>query len=123
MDSSIELSELKEMPMASKQTFPALEVTTFKLKKGLGMSDFMAANADVDAWLVRQPGFRSRHIAQQQDGLVADVLHWDSVAQGTRAMHRLLDELVNSPVHACIDQRTVKWSIAPIAHSLPRGGS
>lgn len=108
--------------MASKQTVPALEVTTFRLKKGLGMSDFIAANADVDAWLVRQPGFRSRHIAQQQDDLVTDVLYWDSVAQGTRAMHRLLDELVDSPVHECIDQRTVEWAIAPIAHSLVGGG-
>lgn len=41
----------------------ALEITTFRLVKGATLTDFNAANQDVDAWLLRQPEFRSRWIA------------------------------------------------------------
>lgn len=109
--------------MSTKPRLPALEVTTFKLRQGLSLHDFITANADVDEWLIRQSGFRSRYISQRDDGLVADVLHWDSVSEGERAMHRLLEELADSAVHECIDQRTVKWSIAPISHSKLVGRS
>lgn len=34
----------------------AMEITTFKLVKGSSGDDFIAANADIDAWLKRQPG-------------------------------------------------------------------
>jgi hypothetical protein len=108
--------------MSAKPRLPALEVTTFKLRRGLGLREFIAANTDVVEWLLRQPGFRSRHIPQRADGGLADVLHWNSVAEGERAMHRLLEELAGSPVHDCIDltnprpkaelrpwRRTPKW--------------
>lgn len=48
----------------------AIEVTTFRLTNGLSIEDFLAANADVDAWLLKQPGFLSRRIAQRDDGVV-----------------------------------------------------
>ena len=37
----------------------AIEITTFELN-GCSVKEFVAANAEVDAWLKRQPGFRSR---------------------------------------------------------------
>lgn len=96
----------------------AVEITTFQLN-GVGLQAFIAANAGVDAWLQRQPGFRSRHIAQRDDGSVVDVLMWDSAAQSTEAAHRLMSELVQSPVHAMIDQRTLSWSVVPVRHRAP----
>ena len=45
----------------------AVEVTTFRLN-GCSCAEFVAANAEVDAWLLRQPGFRSRRIAERDDG-------------------------------------------------------
>lgn len=97
------------------RTEEALELTTFKLKSSL--TDFIAANADVDAWLTKQPGFRARRIAEQADGTVVDMLLWDSVAHGKKAAERLLLELRDSPVHALIDQRTVRWQVLPVRHS------
>ena len=38
-------------------------MTTFQLEKGKTYQDFIKANADVDSWLKKQPGFQSRHIA------------------------------------------------------------
>jgi len=96
---------------------PGLEITTFKLR-GATCAEFIVANADIDAFLQRQPGFRSRHLAEQADGTIIDALLWDSVAAGEAAMHRLLAEMAASPVHALIDQTTVHWSCTPIRHQL-----
>lgn len=95
----------------------ALEITTFQLD-GCTCAEFIAANAELDVWLAGQPGFRSRTLAEQKDGTIIDMLFWDSVAQGTASMHRLLDELRDSPVHGMIDHDTVSWSIAPVRHRI-----
>lgn len=93
----------------------AIEITTFKLR-GHSFETFIAANAEIDAWLQRQPGFRSRRIAEREDGTVVDMLVWDSVADGTDAMHRIMSETAQSAVHEMIDQRTVSWSCIPVRH-------
>ncbi|MDQ1166143.1 hypothetical protein [Flavobacterium sp. SORGH_AS_0622] len=45
-----------------------------------------------------------------------DMLVWDSEEDGTNAMHKLMTELSDSPVHDMIDQSTVSWNIAPVEH-------
>jgi hypothetical protein len=94
----------------------AMEITTFKLVKGRSGDDFIAANADIDAWLKRQPGFRSRRIVEKDDGTIVDLLLWNSAAEAEASMHRLMDELRDSPVHSMIDQRTVSWNVWPVRH-------
>lgn len=102
--------------MSDKKLPGGLEMTAFKLKKGKTYKDFITANADVDIWLKKQPGFQSRHIAQQPDGTIIDALIWDSETDGTNAMHNLMTELADSPVHEVIDQETVSWNIYPVYH-------
>ncbi|WP_066681162.1 hypothetical protein [Caulobacter sp. CCH9-E1] len=96
----------------------AIEITRFDLVEGLTIGDFIRANADVDPWLLRQPGFVSRQIAQDADGQIIDMLVWASAAQGRAAAGRLMSELANSPVHDAIDQNTVSWTVAPVFHRL-----
>jgi hypothetical protein len=94
----------------------AIEITTFTLRD-CSAAQFIAANADLDVWLRRQPGFRSRSIAERADGVILDVLVWDSAAQAEASTARLMDELRDSPAHALIDQRSVAWSVAPVLHA------
>jgi hypothetical protein len=101
----------------------AIEITTFKLVKGYSPDDFIAVNANIDAWLKRQPGFRSRRITLQDDGTVVDMLLWNSVAEAQSAMSRLMDELRDSPVHTMIDQRTVSWNVSPVQHFIALRGA
>lgn len=91
----------------------AVEVTTFRLR-GCTCAEFVTANAEVDAWLSRQPGFRSRRIAERADGEIVDVLVWDSVEAGEGGASRLMRELAHSAVHAMIDQASVSWSVLPV---------
>lgn len=95
----------------------AIEVTTFRLN-GQSCAEFIAANADIDAWLTRQPGFRSRSIAERDDGTIVDVLIWASVEAGRKAAGGIMTEMGHSPVHGMIDQRTVDWTVAPVRHTI-----
>ena len=92
----------------------AIEITTFKLVAGRTAKDFVAANADINEWLKRQPGFKSRRIAELDDGSIVDMLIWKSGANGSDAAARIMDEMGHSPVHAVIDQRSVVWRIAQV---------
>lgn len=94
----------------------AMEMTTFQLAKGLKIQDFIAANADVDAWLQKQPGFILRRICEGRDGWVIDMLLWKSAKDGERAAAGIMTELADSPVHAAIDQSTVDWTIQVCRH-------
>jgi hypothetical protein len=98
----------------------AIEITTFKLAKGLTVEDFIVANADIDEWINCQPGFQSRRIAELDDGSIVDMLIWDSVANGTDAAERIMVEMGRSPVHAVIDQRSVVWRIAKVRRQTDR---
>jgi hypothetical protein len=95
----------------------ALEITTFKLN-GQSCKEFIAANADIDEWLKRQPGFRSRRIAERDDGTIVDMLIWDSAEEGRRAASGIMTEMGHSLVHGMIDQITVDWTVAPVRHWL-----
>ncbi|MTH16112.1 hypothetical protein [Flavobacterium sp. LC2016-01] len=93
----------------------AIELTTFKLK-GFTISQFIEENKEIDAFLKRQKGFRSRTISELKKGVIYDMLFWDSVEDGTVAMHRLMSELSDSIVHDMIDQSTVSWNISAVEH-------
>jgi hypothetical protein len=103
------------MDRSKSRAMEAMELTSFKLRGSI--AEFVAANAAVDAWLAKQPGFRLRRIAQGPDGTVFDLLLWDTVAHGEQAAERLLAELPDSPVHAMIDHRTVQWRLLPVHHA------
>ncbi|MFC3502114.1 antibiotic biosynthesis monooxygenase family protein [Micromonospora krabiensis] len=97
----------------------ALEVTTFRLVAGLTGADFVAANTDIDDYLRRQPGFRWRRIAQDDDGTIIDIVAWESAADGRRSASGIMTEMANSPVHATIDQGSVDFRIVPVLrHSV-----
>ncbi|WP_431258698.1 hypothetical protein ACQ86G_30195 [Roseateles chitinivorans] len=96
----------------------AMELTTFQLAKGTTIKQFIAANADIDAWLQRQPGFILRRLCEGQDGWVIDMLLWRSARDGQRAAAGVMSELSDSPVHAAINPSTVDWTIQPCRHRL-----
>lgn len=96
----------------------ALEITTFNLQD-CTFEEFVAANrADIDGWLKAQKGFLSRHIIEMDRNKVMDMVFWNTVAQGTDAMHRIISETAGSKVHAMIDHGSVLWHIYQVGHQL-----
>ncbi|TCD10777.1 hypothetical protein EZ449_07775 [Pedobacter frigidisoli] len=99
-----------------KDNTEAVEITTFKLN-GYSCKQFIKANKEIDEFLQRQKGFKSRRIFEQGSTIV-DMLIWDDVETGTNAMHRLMAELSNSIVHDMIDQSTASWNISTVEHAI-----
>ncbi len=104
---------------SEKTKTEGIEITTFKIK-GCTFAAFIKANASIDEWLKRQSGFQSRRIAKKEDGTVVDILIWDSVAEGTDAMNRIIAETSDSKVHSLINQGTVAWNMYPVYHTIDR---
>jgi len=94
----------------------AIEITSFMLRGRLGAADFVAANADVDPWLRRQPGFVSRIMLEESNGRIIDMVIWESKSQAEDSTRRLMRELADSPVHDVIEQDSVSWSISSVVY-------
>jgi len=105
------------MSSETKYATEAIEIVTFRLVRGASFAQFVAANRDVDVWLMQQPGFKSRRIAEQAGRHVIDLLLWHSAAAARAAMPKLMHDLVDSPVHGMIDQESVSWTVAEVAHT------
>ena len=57
-----------------------LEITTLRPAPGLTADHFVQANANIDAYLKRQPGFLWRRIVETDDGRIIDIVAYDSMA-------------------------------------------
>ncbi|MGA1813810.1 hypothetical protein VH571_15615 [Frondihabitans sp. 4ASC-45] len=95
-----------------------LEVTTLRLSTGLSTADFVAANADIDEYLKRQPGFEWRRIMESADGTIIDIVAYDSMEHARSGAAGISDEMAASPVHASIDHSTVDWKLTTLAHGI-----
>lgn len=93
-----------------------LEVTVLRPAPGLSAADFIAANADIDDYLKRQPGFRWRRITETDDGTVIDIVAYDSREHAMAGAAGISGEMAGSPVHGSIDHATVEWRVAEVAH-------
>jgi hypothetical protein len=95
-----------------------LEVTTLRPAPGLSTADFVTANADIDEYLKRQPGFRWRRILETADGTIIDIVAYDSMAHARAGASGISGEMASSPVHATIDQSSVDWNLTSVVHGV-----
>ncbi len=100
-----------------------LEITMLRPAPGRSVDDFIRANEDIDAYLVRRPGFLWRRIAVAGDGTVVDVVAYDSPAHARAGAAGITGEMAGSPVHATIDQDSVDWRLATVLARLDGPGS
>ena len=94
-----------------------LEITTLAPAPGRTAADFVEANQDIDAYLSRQPGYRWRNIAVREDGIVVDIVAWDSAEQARASAAGIMTEIASSPVHDTIDHTSVDWRVIDILHT------
>jgi heme-degrading monooxygenase HmoA len=90
-----------------------LEVTTFKLA-GRSGAEFVTANADINDYLKRQPGFRWRKLALHDDDTIIDIVAWDTMADAEAGANGIVSEMKHSPVHNMIDHGTVDWRLVTV---------
>ncbi|MET7446427.1 hypothetical protein OG893_10845 [Streptomyces sp. NBC_01696] len=95
-----------------------LEITTLCPAPGLTADDFVQANADIDAYLKRQPGFVWRRIVETDDGRVIDIVAYDSLPHARAGAAGITGEMADSPVHATIDHDSVDWQLTTALHHV-----
>lgn len=91
-----------------------LEITTLSLVDGLTSQDFVAANEDINAYLLCQPGFRWRRIVESDDGRIVDIVAYDSRARALAGAAGIAGEMSDSPVHATISHADVVWQVTTV---------
>ena len=94
-----------------------VELVTFRLREG-SEPGFVAANAVVNEWLGRQPGFLSRHLARKPDGEWVDMVMWESNSAAWNAAERILSQLGESEAMLAIDPDTMVMSHAAVGLSF-----
>jgi hypothetical protein len=95
-----------------------LEVTTLRPAAGLTAADFIAANADIDEYLKRQPGFEWRRILETGDGTIIDIVAYDSMDHARAGAAGISGEMAGSPVHRTIDHSSVEWKLTTVVHRV-----
>ncbi|GAA2945106.1 MULTISPECIES: hypothetical protein [Streptomyces] len=95
-----------------------LEITTLRPAPGLTADHFVQANADIDAYLKRQPGFLWRRIVETDDGRIIDIVAYDSLPHARAGAAGITGEMADSPVHATIDHDSVDWQLTTALHHV-----
>lgn len=94
-----------------------VELVTFRLQKG-DTQGFVDANAAINDWLKRQPGFVSRHLAEREDGSYLDIVFWQTHADALAASTRIMEEMAQSEAMTMIDPMGLDMSHATIRLSV-----
>ena len=94
-----------------------LELVTFRLARGDTQS-FVDANAAINDWLKRQPGFVSRHLAEREDGTYLDIVFWQTHADALAASHKMMEEMAQSEAMTMIDPMGLDMSHGTIRLSV-----
>ncbi|MEU1482803.1 hypothetical protein [Streptomyces sp. NPDC005752] len=95
-----------------------LEIATLRPAPGFTADDFVKANADIDAYLKRQPGFLWRRIVETDDGRVIDIVAYDSLPHARTGAAGITGEMAGPPVHATIDHDSVHWQLTTALHDV-----
>ena len=96
---------------------PTLELVTFRIARGSGQQ-FVDANASINDWLKRQPGFVSRHLAERDDGSFVDIVFWQSHEAALAASAKMMEEMAQSEAMTMIDPMGLDMSHGTIRLSV-----
>jgi len=94
-----------------------IELVTFRLQKG-DTQGFVDANASINDWLKRQPGFVSRHLAERDDGSYLDIVFWQTHADALAASNKMVEEMAQSEAMTMIDPMGLDMSHGTIRLSV-----
>ncbi len=98
-------------------TDTAIEIATFRLASGTTEA-FLAANAEIDLWLGRQPGFVQRRLAEREDGALVDIVTWRTLADAKAAAERFPLDLANCPAMSMIDPARMEMTHGLLKHAI-----
>lgn len=94
-----------------------MEIVSFRTSGG--REAFVDAYGEIDAWVVQQPGFVSRHLVRNEDESWTDLVLWNSLEEAKTAADRFGAELGTCAAVGMIEKDSISMSHAPVISSLP----
>lgn len=94
-----------------------LELVTFRTA-GTDAARFLDANAEVNDWLKKQPGFLARHLAHKDDDSWVDIVLWQDNDAAQKAAAKLMEEMAHCEAMVAIDPASIAMSHAGIRMSV-----
>jgi hypothetical protein len=97
----------------TKAKIGLVEMTTFKLNKGVSNSDFVKAAEKMQVdFLAQQKGFIKRTLTNSRDTLWTDIVYWENEEVQDNAMKLAEKSTQIMPFMEKIDFNTVKMNLA-----------
>ena len=96
-----------------------IEATSFRLKQGITVEAFLAANQEVNAWVQAQAGFQSRLLTQKEDAGWLDILIWENETVASEIDELFYKDMGDSEFMQLLDPESVETSFSTVIVNLP----
>jgi hypothetical protein len=84
-----------------------IELVTYKLKTGATKEQLSATHSDVNAFLVKQPGFMHRSLSEDSNGLLYDIVYWQTMEKAKRAGDAFMADKAGQALVALTDENSI----------------
>ena len=96
-----------------------IEATSFRLKQGITVEAFLAANQEVNAWVQAQEGFQSRLLTQKKNAGWLDILIWENENVASEIDELFYRDMGDSEFMQLLDPESVETSFSTVIVKLP----
>ena len=96
-----------------------IEATNFRLKKGITVEAFLAANKEVNTWVQAQAGFQSRVLTQKEDAGWLDILVWENESAASQIDDLFYRDLGDSEFMKILDPKSVQTTFSTVTVKIP----
>lgn len=87
-----------------------IEMVSYKLKPGVSKQDLMATHEQVNRFLQTLEGFMYRSVAENDSGLLYDVVYWQDMVSAKAADEAFMAHAAGQALMAIADEQSVSMS-------------
>ncbi|WDD97661.1 hypothetical protein [Thalassomonas actiniarum] len=87
-----------------------IEMVSYKLKAGVSRQDLEATQEQVNRFLQTLEGFMYRSVAENESGVLYDVVYWQDMASAKAADEAFMTHAAGKALMAIADEQSVSMS-------------
>jgi len=95
-----------------------IELVSYKLKDGASKADLAATHKGVNAFLQQQPGFIYRSNSEDANGLLYDIVYWQTLEQAQAAGEAFMNSEACHALMAITDETSVTMTHMPVTSEV-----
>lgn len=102
------------MSNTQTETTTVIEIVSYRLKADKTPADLAVANAAVNQFVLKQPGFIYRSSSSDDTGLIYNIIYWQTMELAQAAAGDFRQDAAAGALFALIDEKTVSISHMPV---------